>query len=432
MSKPMNVLLIGQGGREHAIAWKIAKSPLLNKLYITIGNAGTSDLGENAELDINNFVEIKDFVLQKQVSMVIVGPEEPLVKGIHDFFLSDPMIKDIPVIGPVAQAAQLEGSKDFAKGFMERFNIPTARYKTFTIETLKGAPQFLKTLKPPYVLKADGLAAGKGVLICQSFDEAIAELEEMIEKAKFGNASRKVVIEEFLDGIECSVFILTDGNSYKILPEAKDYKRIGEGDTGPNTGGMGSVSPVPFADKIFMKKVEDRIIIPTMLGLKSENLNYKGFIFFGLMKVGDDPFVIEYNVRMGDPEAESVIPRIKSDLMELFTGVAEGNLHEKKLELDERFCVSIFLVSEGYPGNYKKGMEISGFQNLVDGMAFHAGTKKDIKSDKIISNGGRVVTATSLGETMEDALAKAYNNASRIQFEGKFYRKDIGLDLRKL
>jgi phosphoribosylamine---glycine ligase len=431
MSKPMNVLLIGQGGREHVIAWKISTSPLLSKLYIAPGNAGTSELGENAELDTNNFLQIKDFVLQKQVSMVIVGPEEPLVKGIHDFFLSDPKIKNIPVIGPIAHAAQLEGSKDFGKRFMERYNIPTARYKTFTMETLKDAHQFLNTLKPPYVLKADGLAAGKGVLICQSFDEAIAELEEMIKKAKFGDASRKVVIEEFLDGIECSVFILTDGNSYKILPEAKDYKRIGEGDTGPNTGGMGSVSPVPFADRAFMKKVEDRIIIPTILGLKSENLNYKGFIFFGLMKVVDDPFVIEYNVRMGDPEAESVIPRIKTDLMELFSGVAEGNLHENKLELDERFCASIFLVSEGYPGNYKKGMEISGFQNLLDGMAFHAGTKKDIKSDKIISNGGRVITATSLGETMEDALAKAYNNASRIQFEGKFYRKDIGLDLRK-
>lgn len=432
MNKPMNVLLIGQGGREHTIAWKISKSPLLSKLYIAPGNAGTLDLGENTELDTNNFQEIKDFVLRKQVSMVIVGPEEPLVNGIHDFFLSDASIKKIPVIGPVAQAAQLEGSKDFAKGFMQRYHIPTARFKTFTIETLPDASQFLNTLKPPYVLKADGLAAGKGVIICQSFDKALDELDEMVKKAKFGNASRKVVIEEFLDGIECSVFILTDGNSYKILPEAKDYKRIGECDTGPNTGGMGSISPVPFADHDFMKKVEDRIIIPTMNGLKSENLNYKGFIFFGLMKVEDDPFVIEYNVRMGDPEAESVIPRIKCDLMELFSGVAEENLHEKTIELDERFCASIFLVSGGYPGNYKKGMEITGLQNLVDGIAFHAGTKKDNVAGTTVTNGGRVITSTALGESMEEALAKAYDNVSRIHFEGRYYRKDIGRDLKKL
>jgi phosphoribosylamine---glycine ligase len=425
----MNVLLIGQGGREHAIAWKLRKSSLLDKLFISPGNAGTSQTGENVEFDINDFGQIKKFVLENEIRMVVVGPEEPLVKGIHDYFLSDPILKNIPVIGPTSEAALLEGSKDFAKGFMQRHNIPTARFKTFDVETLDQAPQFLHSLEPPFVLKADGLAAGKGVLICKSFDEALIELKEMIQKAKFGAASRKVVIEEFINGIECSVFVLTDGNSYKILPTAKDYKRVGEGDTGLNTGGMGSISPVPFADHAFMKKVEDRIIVPTMIGFKTDNLRYKGFIFFGLMNVAGDPYVIEYNVRMGDPEAESVIPRIKSDLLDLFLGVGNVNLESKTIEIDHRFCTTVFLVSGGYPGDYEKGKIISGLENIKDSLIFHAGTKKDSSANATLTNGGRVIAITSFGETMNEALEKSYKNARLINFKGKYYRRDLGRDL---
>jgi phosphoribosylamine--glycine ligase len=425
----MNVLIIGQGGREHAIAWKLSQSPMLSKLYIALGNAGTAAAGTNIEIDINDFDQIKKFVLEQKINMVVVGPEDPLVKGIHDYFLAEPEIKDIPVIGPTARAALLEGSKDFAKEFMIRNGIPTARYKTFTNETLQDASRFLNSLKPPYVLKADGLAAGKGVLICSTFNEASEELKEMIQKQKFGSASRKVVVEEFLEGIECSVFVLTDGSSYKILPPAKDYKRVSEKDTGLNTGGMGSVSPVPFADHVFMKKVEDRIIKPTMAGIKKENLNYKGFIFFGLMNVAGDPYVIEYNVRMGDPEAESVIPRIKSDLLDLFLGVGSCDLDSKSLEIDSRYCVSVFLVSGGYPGDYENNKEISGLENVRESLVFHAGTKFFNSERNIVTNGGRVIAITSFGESIAEALDKSYLNAGIINFEGKYYRKDIGRDL---
>ncbi len=425
----MNVLIIGQGGREHAIAWKLSQSPLLSKLYIARGNAGTAAAGTNIEIDINDFDQIKKFVLEQKINMVVVGPEDPLVKGIHDYFLAEPEIKDIPVIGPTAKAALLEGSKDFAKEFMIRNGIPTARYKTFTNETLQDASRFLNSLKPPYVLKADGLAAGKGVLICSTFNEASEELKEMIQNQKFGSASRKVVVEEFLEGIECSVFLLTDGSSYKILPPAKDYKRVGEKDTGLNTGGMGSVSPVPFADHVFMKKVEDRIIKPTMAGIKKENLNYKGFIFFGLMNVAGDPYVIEYNVRMGDPEAESVIPRIKSDLLDLFLGVGSCDLDSKSIEIDSRYCVSVFLVSGGYPGDYENNKEISGLENVRESLVFHAGTRYVNSTNNIVTNGGRVIAITSFGESITEALDKSYLNAGIVNFEGKYYRKDIGRDL---
>jgi phosphoribosylamine--glycine ligase len=425
----MNVLLIGQGGREHAIAWKISKSQHLKKLFIAPGNAGTMEAGENVELDPNNFEGIKSFVIENNINMVVVGPEEPLVNGIHDYFQHDKTIKNIPVIGPTAKAAQLEGSKDFAKEFMQKYHIPTARYKTFDIKTINEAASFLETLKPPYVLKADGLAAGKGVLICESIGKALQELKEMIQHKKFGVASRKVVIEEFLNGIELSAFVLTDGNSYRILPSAKDYKRAGEGDTGLNTGGMGSVSPVPFADHSFMKKVEEQIIIPTMRGLNYEKLVYKGFIFFGLMNVDGNPFVIEYNVRMGDPEAESVIPRIKSDLLELFIGIGNGNLEMINLEIDPRFCTSVFLVSEGYPGNYEKGKEIQGIDKITGSILFHAGTRTAKDKNIVLTNGGRVIAVSSFGNTMAEALEKSYKNAKILKFEGKYYRKDIGRDL---
>ena len=424
----MKILLLGSGGREHAIAWKLAQSSKLTKLFIAPGNAGTAKEGTNVDLKISDHQAIKEFVLKENIDMLIVGPEAPLVAGIHDFFLKDEDLKNIGVVGPQSKAAMLEGSKDFAKEFMKRNNIPTALYKTINIDNLTDGFKYLESLKPPYVLKADGLAAGKGVLICQSLVEAKSELNAMIADAKFGDASSKVVIEEFLSGIELSVFVLTDGDSYKILPVAKDYKRIGEGDTGLNTGGMGSISHVPFADDEFMKKIEDRIIKPTIDGLKSENIPYKGFIFFGLINVNNNPFVIEYNVRMGDPEAESVIPRIKSDLLELFSGVANNNLHEKEIEIDEKYTAAIMLVSGGYPGSYEKGKEILGLDKTEDCVIFHAGTKSE--SDKVLTSGGRVLAVTSYGKSMCEALEKSYKNAELISFEGSYYRSDLGFDLK--
>jgi len=425
----MNVLLIGSGGREHAIAWNISQSNLLDDLYIAPGNAGTSELGSNINLDIKKFDEVKKFILDKNIKMVIVGPEVPLVDGLHDQFLDDELLKNIPVIGPTKQGAMLEGSKDFANKFMSKYNIPTAGFKTFKKESIQGAYSYLESLPPPYVIKADGLAAGKGVVISQSIDEAKSEVKEMLEAEKFGEASSKVVIEEFLDGIEVSVFVLTDGDSYIILPEAKDYKRIGEGDTGLNTGGMGSISPVPFADSVFMDKVEKRIIKPTIDGLKKENIDYKGFIFFGLISVKNDPYVIEYNVRMGDPEAESVIPRIKSDLMDLFMGVAEGNISEKTIKTDPRTAAAVFLVSGGYPVKYENGKSIQGLDQIKDSIIFHAGTKADINTNEIKTNGGRVLAICSYGNDIKSALSKSFSNAELIDFEDKYYRKDLGFDL---
>ncbi len=424
----MNILILGSGGREHAFAWKLSQSKKLGKLFIAPGNAGTSDFGTNVAIAATDFEAVKKFVIENQINMVVVGPEDPLVKGIHDFFLADAQLKNIPVIGPQKVGAQLEGSKDFSKQFMFRHNIPTARYETFTKDTLAQGLKFLETLEPPYVLKADGLAAGKGVVIPLTLLDAKAELTEMLANAKFGAASAKVVIEEFLKGIELSVFVLTDGNSYKILPSAKDYKRIGEGDTGLNTGGMGAISPVPFADENFIKKVEERVIIPTITGLKQEGITYKGFIFIGLMNMNGNPKVIEYNVRMGDPETEAVIPRIKSDLLDLFEGVGNGTLHEKTFEVDTRFATTVMLVAGGYPEEYEKGNEITGFDKVVDSIAFHAGTKKE--GNKIVTNGGRVIAITSFGDTMEEALKKSFANAERINYKGKYYRKDIGNDLK--
>ncbi|MCP4553665.1 MAG: phosphoribosylamine--glycine ligase [Bacteroidetes bacterium] len=426
----MNVLILGSGGREHALAWKIKQSPKLSKLYIAPGNAGTAYLGENIDMGISDFEKIKDFVLANNVDMLIVGPEIPLVEGIHDYFLADIQLKNIAVIGPVKNAALLEGSKDFAKEFMAKYDIPTAAYKTFRKETMNEGLAFLDTLKPPYVLKADGLAAGKGVIISESLSEAKVELKAMLSDNKFGAASDKVVIEEFLDGIELSVFVLTDGKSYKILPNAKDYKRIGEGDTGLNTGGMGSISPVPFATDEFMTKVENQIIKPTINGLLSEEIEYKGFIFFGLIKVDENPVVIEYNVRMGDPEAESVIPRIKSDILDLFIGVANGKLENSSIVIDERHSAAIMLVAGGYPEGYKKGDPISGLDLIEDSIVFHAGTKQEL--DQIITNGGRVIAVTSLGKSMEEALDISYKNANKISFNRKYYREDLGNDLKIL
>jgi phosphoribosylamine--glycine ligase len=423
----MNILILGSGGREHAYAWKLAQSKRLSKLYIAPGNAGTASVGTNVNISATDFYAVKKFVVENQINMVVVGPEDPLVKGVHDYFLADAVLKNIPVIGPQKDGAQLEGSKDFSKQFMFRHNIPTARYETFTKETLAEGLKFLETLEPPYVLKADGLAAGKGVVIPNTLEEAKAELSEMLANAKFGNASAKVVIEEFLKGIELSVFVLTDGNSYKILPAAKDYKRIGVGDVGLNTGGMGAISPVPFANEEFIKKVEERVIIPTINGLKKEGIVYKGFIFIGLMNCNGDPQVIEYNVRMGDPETEVVLPRIKSDLLDLFEGVGNGNLHEKSFEVDTRFATTVMLVAGGYPEEYRKGDVMTGFENVKDSIAFHAGTKQE--EGKVVTNGGRVIAITSFGETMKEALQKSFANAEQIKYEGKYYRSDIGKDL---
>jgi len=426
----MNILIIGSGGREHAMAWKLAESPRTTNLYIAPGNAGTRNVGTNIPLDPDDFQEVKKFVIEKEIDMVVVGPEQPLVNGFHDFFINDSILKNTLVIGPVKAAAQLEGSKDFAKKFMIKYGIPTAAYQTFTKETLENGFSFLEKINSPYVLKADGLAAGKGVLIIDDLAEAKKELTAMLGDSKFGKASEKVVIEEFLKGIELSVFVLTDGKSYKILPEAKDYKRIGEGDTGLNTGGMGSVSPVVFANKEFMDKVEQQIIIPTIEGLKSEKIEYKGFIFFGLIKVGSDPFVIEYNCRLGDPEAESVIPRIKSDLVKLFEAVGDGTLQNMRIQFDDRYAATIMLVSGGYPGKYEKGKKISGTENLNNCIIFHAGTTTDIETEDIKTSGGRVLAITSYGYTFNEALKNAYKNVDLVKFEGKYYRRDIGFDLK--
>ena len=423
----MNVLILGSGGREHALAWKIAQSSSCNKLFIAPGNAGTDLIGKNENINVTDFDAIKKLVLFEEIEMVVVGPEDPLVNGIYDFFKNDNDLEHVSVIGPSKEGAQLEGSKKFAKEFMQRHNIPTAKYKSFNKDSLQEGYDFLETLTPPYVLKADGLAAGKGVLIIDSISEAKTELESMLLDSKFGQASSTVVIEEFLDGIELSVFVITNGDSYKILPTAKDYKRIGEGDTGLNTGGMGAVSPVPFVDRFFMEKIEQEIIKPSIEGLKKENISYKGFLFIGLIKVGSEPKVIEYNVRMGDPETEVVIPRIKSDFLNLLKGIKDGTFSEKDLNISEDVATTVMLVSEGYPQKYKKGYEIINTENCEGSIIIHAGTIKD--SGTVKTNGGRVIAVTSFGKTLEIALAKSNKNAEKINFQGKNYRKDIGFDL---
>jgi phosphoribosylamine--glycine ligase len=423
----MNILILGSGGRESAFAWKIAQSPKCKKLFIAPGNAGTGEYGINLDIKVTDFAGIKDAVLQQGIDLVLVGPEEPLVKGVHDFFLADELLKNIPVIGPQAEGAQLEGSKDFSKQFMERHHIPTAASKTFTKDTLDEGITYLATAGLPVVLKADGLAAGKGVLICTTLEEAQQELKAMLVDAKFGDASSRVVVEQFLQGIELSVFVMTDGTHYKTLPEAKDYKRIGEGDTGLNTGGMGSVSPVPFAGKDFMEKVERRIIIPTVEGLKKDNIPYKGFIFIGLMNCEGEPFVIEYNCRMGDPETESVMPRITSDFVDLLNGVAEGTLDQKELIISNKIAATVMMVSGGYPGEYLKNKVISGTENVRDSQVFHAGTYAD--GETVKTSGGRVLAITSLQDNIFAALQQATADASRIYFDGMYFRKDIGFDL---
>ena len=423
----MNVLILGSGGREHAFAWKISQSKLLQNLYIAPGNAGTANCGINVAISLTDFEAIKNLVWEKDINLVLVGPEDPLVNGIHDFFLQDDILKDIPVIGPKKDGAQLEGSKDFSKAFMKKHGIPTARYGTFTKVSLQDGFNFLDSLQAPYVLKADGLAAGKGVLIIQDINEAKEELTNILINSKFGSAGNKVVIEEFLFGIELSVFVLTDGESYKILPAAKDYKRIGEGDTGLNTGGMGAVSPVPFADEKFIKKVEDKIIIPTINGLIKDGIDYSGFIFIGLMNCNGEPSVIEYNCRMGDPETEVVIPRIKSDLLDLLNGVANKNLNTKHYETINEIATTVVLVSGGYPGEYKKDKLIEGIDNNNDSLIFHSGTK--LVNDKVYTNGGRVFAVTSFGNTIKDAVNKSFDCANKINYEGKYFRSDIGQDL---
>ena len=423
----MNILILGSGGREHTFAWKLHQSPKLGKLFVLPGNAGTAEIAENIPVDVNDFDVIKEVVLSKDINMVIVGPEDPLVNGVHDFFLNDPEISLIPVIGPQKAAAALEGSKEFAKEFMMRHHIPTAAYQSFTKENLEDGFSFLESLTPPYVLKADGLAAGKGVLILNDLDEAKEELRDMLVNAKFGNASDTVVIEEFLSGIELSVFVLTDGENYKVLPTAKDYKRIGENDAGLNTGGMGAISPVPFADKEFLDKIHQRIVKPTVEGLKKDNLPYKGFIFIGLIKVGDDPIVIEYNVRMGDPETEVVVPRIQNDLVEVFEAVCNGTLDTIDLKIDERTAATVMTVSGGYPEAYEKGKEIVLNKETTDSLFFHAGTA--LIEGSVVTNGGRVMAVTSFGNDFKEALQKSYQNMEKLHFDGMYYRKDIGFDL---